>query len=122
MALVSLLVAAAVCACSKDMYTQDSDSPPPYAASAKTWVFGEQVWSDAIRLPECNKEDFDDSYDQPQCRSYSEGANTWFYYNWPFVNQRAYALCPTPWRVPTADDLEDFARLIHTLEAELGHT
>jgi hypothetical protein len=30
---------------------------PPYAASTKTWQFGEQLWSDAIHEPLCNKED-----------------------------------------------------------------
>jgi hypothetical protein len=81
---------------------------PLYAASAQTWTFGAStlVWSDAIHIPECNKDGFSNSYTDPQCRSYTEGANTWYYYNWPYVDQHAAQLCPSPWRVPTQTDLE----------------
>jgi hypothetical protein len=74
------------------------------AASTQTWTFGAStlVWSDAIHIPECNKNTFEDSSTEPQCRSY----NTWYYYNWPYVNQHAAILCPSPWRVPTKDDFD----------------
>jgi hypothetical protein len=74
------------------------------AASTQTWTFGSQTWSDAIRIPDCNKNDFTDSSTEPQCRSYTSGTNTWYYYNWPYVNENAAALCPSPWRVPSQSD------------------
>ena len=96
--------------CSKDLYPEVSEStttdPPSYAASNKIWTIGDQVWSDAIRIPDCNKTSFEHSETDPQCRSYTEGSNTWYYYNWPYVNVYASRLCPSPWRVPTRDDFE----------------
>ena len=80
-------------------------STPPFAASTQQWTFGEQTWSDAIHIPECNKSDFEDGYIAPHCRSYSEGSNTWYYYNWPYVHAHAAALCPSPWRVPSRSDI-----------------
>lgn len=79
---------------------------PPYAASTQTWVFGSQTWSDAINIPECNKNSFEDSYTKPQCRSYSRGGKTWYYYNWAYVNRHAAELCPSPWRVPSREDFK----------------
>ncbi|MDR3351395.1 MAG: fibrobacter succinogenes major paralogous domain-containing protein, partial [Prevotellaceae bacterium] len=81
------------------------------AASTQTWTFGAStlVWSDAIHIPECNKDAFEISPTEPQCRSYTEGANTWYYYNWAHVNQHATILCPSPWRVPTKDDFDVLA-------------
>jgi hypothetical protein len=94
---------------SKDLYNEGSGettpAPPTFAASNKIWTFGDQVWSDAIRIPECNKTSFEDSYTDPQCRSYTEQGGTWYYYNWPYVNAHAARLCPSPWRVPTKVDL-----------------
>ncbi|MDR3350508.1 MAG: hypothetical protein LBN98_02515, partial [Prevotellaceae bacterium] len=80
---------------------------PTHAASTHMWTFGEQTWSDAIHIPECNKDDFSRSDTEPQCRSYTEDANTWYYYNWPYVNQHAAILCPSPWRVPTIADYNE---------------
>jgi uncharacterized protein (TIGR02145 family) len=85
---------------------------PPNAASTQTWVFGDQTWSDAIHIPNCNKSSFVDSYTDPQCRSYTENSTTWYYYNWPYVNVNAVALCPSPWRVPLQSD---FGTLVSTL-------
>jgi hypothetical protein len=84
-------------------------STPPFAASAETWAFGNQTWSDAIHMPTCNKETFEGSYTDPDCRSYTSGANTWYYYNWPYVNQHAAMLCPSPWRTPTRGDFKTLA-------------
>jgi hypothetical protein len=84
-------------------YAQDT---PPYAASTHTWVFGEQTWSDVIHMPRCNKEDFTNSYTSLQCRSYTEGGNTWYYYNWAYVDANKDALCPSPWRVPSRSDMD----------------
>jgi hypothetical protein len=82
---------------------------PFYAASTQTWTIGEQTWSDAIQMPACNKENFTDSYTEPHCRSYTSGTNTWYYYNWPYVNQNAAQLCPAPWRVPSRSDYIELA-------------
>jgi hypothetical protein len=85
-------------------YAQDT---PPHAASTMTWTFGEQTWSDAIQIPECNKEDFPCSDTVPQCRSYTEDEKTYYYYyNWAYVNKNTAKLCPVPWHVPTKDDFE----------------
>jgi hypothetical protein len=91
--------------------------PPSYAASAQTWTFGSSplVWSDAIQIPECNKSDFTSSISSPRCRSYSTGENTWYYYNWTYVNTNKNTLCPSPWRVPTA---AEFATLLNSMNAD----
>jgi hypothetical protein len=47
-----------------------AQNTPPYAASAQTWTFGNQTWSDAIHMPGCNKESLIDLYD-PDCCSYT---------------------------------------------------
>jgi hypothetical protein len=77
---------------------------PPYAASTQTWTFGEQQWSDAIRIPACNKTSFMNSFTEPQCRSYTLGTNTWYYYNWPYVVANPSTMCPSPWRLPSQSD------------------
>jgi hypothetical protein len=82
------------------------DNAPPYAASNKAWMFGNSqlIWSDAIHCPECNKETFEDSYTDPQCRSYTEDGKTYYYYNWAYVDANKTTMCPDPWRVPARDD------------------
>jgi hypothetical protein len=99
-------VAIAFAGCSKD--DDDVVKTPPYAASAQTWTFGSQTWSDAIHIPECNKSGFPVSNTDPQCRSYTDGTNTWYYYNAPYVDTYAAKLCPSPWRVPANTDFEGF--------------
>jgi hypothetical protein len=94
------------------------NNPPPHAASSYVWQFGTSTltWSDAIHIPECNKSSFSNSDTSPQCRSYTSGTSTWYYYNWPYVNKNASLLCPSPWRVPAHSDLSllaiDFAAAI----------
>jgi hypothetical protein len=75
-----------------------------YAASTQTWVVGNQTWSDAILLPECDKEEF--GAVGPQCRSFTHPTTgeIWFYYNGAFVLQNTTALCPEPWHVATSED------------------
>jgi hypothetical protein len=79
---------------------------PPHAASTRTWTYGNQVWSDAIRMPECDKSDFILSNTSPDCRKKALGGGTWYYYNWSYVKVKASKLCPSPWRVPSLDDLK----------------
>jgi hypothetical protein len=95
--LLTILMLCGVC-CG---YAQNT---PPHAATTRTWTVGEQTWSDAIHIPACNKKNRMDSSTEPQCRSYTEGANTWYYYNWPYVQANAAKLCPAPWRVPDLDE------------------
>jgi uncharacterized protein (TIGR02145 family) len=113
---VLLIALAIVAGCKKDDPAPEEKAipTPPYAASAQTWTFGTSTltWSDAIHIPDCNKESFEDSYDEPQCRSYTYEGKTYYYYNWPYVDTNKSALCPDPWRVPTKDD---FAALVETL-------
>jgi hypothetical protein len=79
-----------------------AQNTPPHAASTRTWTFGEQIWSAAIQMPECNKTDFIKSDDEPDCRSYT----TFYYYNWPYVNKNKAKMCPSSWRVPTEADMK----------------
>jgi hypothetical protein len=97
--------------CNKNNEKEENIETPPYAASTQTWTFGVQIWSDAIRIPECDKSDFIDSYTIPDCRSYTDGSPTWYYYNWTYVNVNQAKMCPTPWRVPTREDYELLTRL-----------
>jgi hypothetical protein len=89
----------------------ENGETPPYAASTQTWTFGDQTWSDAIRIPACNKSDFISpdfigSITAPDCRSYTYGSTTWHYYNWPYVIANHDKMCPAPWRVPSREDFE----------------
>jgi uncharacterized protein (TIGR02145 family) len=79
---------------------------PFYAASTDTWTYGTQTWSDAIHIPNCANTGFEGSTTDPKCRSYTDGSDIWYYYNWTYVDENADALCPSPWRVPTAADFE----------------
>jgi hypothetical protein len=91
--------------------TQAARPTPAYAASTHTWTFGSSalVWSDAIQLPACNKEDFDGGTDDaPRAdgRSYTVDGKTYYYYSWPYVVANAATLCPNPWRVPAKADFD----------------
>ncbi|MDR3351183.1 MAG: hypothetical protein LBN98_06060, partial [Prevotellaceae bacterium] len=100
--------------------TQTLTATPTYAASAQTWTFGAStlVWSDAIQMPECNKDAYPNDHIYPQCRSYTSGTNTWYYYNWLYVEANKSAMCPSPWRVPAKDDMD--ALIGATNGADLG--
>jgi hypothetical protein len=78
---------------------------PPHAASTKTWTFGLLTWSDVIQMPECDKTGFIDYSSRPDCRSYTAGKSTWYYYNWSYVNTNKSMMCPAPWRIPLGTDL-----------------
>jgi hypothetical protein len=90
---------------SKAVSVTQAANVPTYAASTQTWTFGSTlVWSDAIQIPDCNKSSFTTSDTDPHCRSYTLGDNTWYYYNWAYVNTNAATLCPQSWHVPTYTD------------------
>jgi uncharacterized protein (TIGR02145 family) len=104
-------------------YTQNT---PPHAASTNTWVIEgngiSQTWSDHINVPACDKTDFDGGFfndiDENDYEvGYSDiqyGGNPkadcrnnpgyYYLYSWWYVSKNAATLCPSPWRVPTADD------------------
>jgi hypothetical protein len=109
MALVSLYAVVTFTSCLKD----ETVDPPPYAASAQTWVIGGLTWSDAIQDPACNKSDYNGgTKDNPKAdgRSYTYEGHTYYYYSWPYVNKHASRLCPSPWRVPTSADEQRVVR------------
>jgi hypothetical protein len=88
---------------------QEARTTPLYAASVQTWTFGTQTWSDAIRISTCNKTAFENNATTPQCRSHTNGANTWYYYNGTYVDANKTLMCPDPWRVPTQSDFKTLA-------------
>jgi hypothetical protein len=90
--------------CSKD--DDENEETTFYAATTQTWTFGNQTWSDAIQMPDCNKEAFEDSDTAPQGRSYTSGGKTYYYYNWVYVSANKDKMCPSPWRVPSSSDME----------------
>ncbi|MDR3184429.1 MAG: fibrobacter succinogenes major paralogous domain-containing protein [Prevotellaceae bacterium] len=123
-----LLIAAAMVGCKKDDPAKPEEKAiptPPSAASTQTWTFGTSTltWSDAIHIPDCNRESFENSYDEPQCRSYAYEGKTYYYYNWPYVDANKATLCPEPWRVPALDDFKDLVRHTAppTLQNEWGY-
>ncbi|MDR1273908.1 MAG: hypothetical protein LBK12_05095 [Odoribacteraceae bacterium] len=94
--------ALAFAGCSKE----EKVVPPPHAATTQTWSLDGKTWSDAIQMPDCNKESFEESETEPQGRSYRSGGKTYYYYNWAYVNANKNTMCPSPWRVPTRQDFE----------------
>jgi hypothetical protein len=99
---------------------KNDEATPPYAASTQTWEIANLTWSDAIHDPACDKPDFDGGTDKtPKAdgRSYTHEGKTCFYYSWPYVNEHAARLCPSPWRVPT---YEDVSRLCSTQTELIG--
>ncbi|MDR3183801.1 MAG: hypothetical protein LBT49_00125 [Prevotellaceae bacterium] len=74
---------------------------PLHFASPATYGFGSYVWSESVRMPDCKDAVFEFSDTEPHCRSYTSGANTYYYYNYAYVVQHGAAMCPAPcWSVP----------------------
>jgi hypothetical protein len=96
-----------------------AQNTPPHAASDRTFTFDDQVWSDAIRIPECNKTDFTNGPDTPpDCRSYTDSTE-FYYYNWSYLIANHAELCPPPWRMPSHRDWEKLS--VMTTWRELAH-
>jgi uncharacterized protein (TIGR02145 family) len=97
-------------------------TPPPYAATTQMWSLG-VVWSDVINHTAlCNKETFNGGTDDApvaDCRKNVEGTKG-YYYSWPFVNEHADELCPSPWRVPTSSDLAALAQSFGVIDSEFN--
>jgi hypothetical protein len=107
-ALMICMMLTAFAGCSKD--DDESAKTPPLAATTQTWAFGSLTWSDAIRDPACNKQDFDGgTQDNPLADGRSRNLNesAVYYYSWRYVNEHAATLCPSPWRVPSRADIDD---------------
>ncbi len=93
---------------------------PPRAKTNRTWLIGDQIWSDAIDF--CNKdEELLDEYNGgtygsaiADCRANPE-PEYGHLYSWPYVQNNAADLCPDGWRVPSQDDFI-------ALDIELGGT
>jgi hypothetical protein len=83
-----------------------AQNTPPHAASTRTWTFGAQTWSDAIRIPACNKKSLLESVTDPQCCSHIEHGNIFYYYNWAYVDAKNDKMCPAPWRIPSKEDFD----------------
>jgi hypothetical protein len=84
---------------------------PPTANSTTTWIFGTQLWSDFIAIPECKRapqpgEFSDINSDPPQCAAFEYEGKTHYVYNWPYMLQHAATLCPSPWQMPSKADIE----------------
>jgi uncharacterized protein (TIGR02145 family) len=89
-----------------------AQNTPPYAASAKTWTVGNQIWSDHINVPACNKKDFDsgsESNPKADCRN---NPDYYYMYSWLYVQQNAEKMCPAPWRIPTKEDFEELDKAL----------
>jgi hypothetical protein len=113
--------AAATVSCSKE--ENDDDKRPPHAASTEVWRSGGRTWSDAIHMPDCNKEDFDGgTADEPKSdgRSYTYGGKTYYYYSGLYVIQHVATMCPAPWRLPTEEDFDNLNLSAEVLGAKWG--
>jgi hypothetical protein len=79
---------------------------PFYAASGNVWSWpgNNTTWSDAIQMPGCNKDDFEESESEPQCRSHTHDGKTYYYYNYAYIIAHKDDMCPSPWKVPTGNN------------------
>jgi hypothetical protein len=88
-------------------------STPPYAVSGRIWPIGNQLWSDHINAPDCDKTSFDGGTElQPKadCR---KNPAYYYLYSWLYVYQNQNRLCPAPWRVPTREDFAELHTVMH---------
>jgi hypothetical protein len=94
--------------------TQAAYATPGYAATTQVWTFGTSplVWSDYIAtgvggtqvVPALSGDALSDT--DPQYTARVVGAETYYYYNWEYMNTNKATICPSPWRVPAATDFE----------------
>jgi hypothetical protein len=94
--------------------TQAAYATPEHAASTQVWTFGESllVWSDYIAtgvggtqvVPTFSDDPLSATNPEYTIRVVSE--NTWYYYNWTYMNTNKATICPLPWRVPVKADFQ----------------
>jgi uncharacterized protein (TIGR02145 family) len=85
--------------------TQATLGTPPYAASTKTWIVGNQVWSDHLNDPACDKTSYDGGVEGGELKADCRNNPGLFYlYSWRYGSDNEETLCPSPWRLPTPDD------------------
>jgi hypothetical protein len=79
----------------------------PEATPTEPRTCGSLAWSNALRTPVsgCTSETSLSSSMPPPAQYKDNGTEYGYYYNWSCVMLRASMLCPSPWRVPTRDDL-----------------
>ncbi|MDR2890057.1 MAG: Ig-like domain-containing protein [Alistipes sp.] len=72
--------------------------------SDRTWIVGEQEWSDAVVASACDKETFDSggypAY-KSACRNNGDYGHL---FSWPAVYRFQSEICPDGWRVPSRED------------------
>jgi len=76
--------------------------------SPQTWVVGSQTWSAPVTATFCNKSDYNGGNStamNADCRD-NPGRQSQFF-SWCMVVQYAETLCPSPWRVPNAQDFRN---------------
>jgi uncharacterized protein (TIGR02145 family) len=95
-------------------------TPPPGAASTQTWTIGTQTWSAPIQIAPagCTAATNFGSTNPPTTALYRNSglvSEAGYLYNWKCANEQSAILCPSPWRIPSKDD-------IISLDISLGGT
>jgi uncharacterized protein (TIGR02145 family) len=90
---------------------------PPGAMSTNTWTIGTQIWSDALQHApnDCVNTQDSGTSTQPTyayIRTTNLVQGSGYMYNWLCMMNNASALCPDPWRLPSADDFCTLLRSI----------
>ena len=73
----------------------------------------QQTWSDVVLVSNCIKDTWTSGNTVTECRdARGSGVNAFHghYFSWCFVMRYQHMLCPSPWRVPSANDF----RILHT--------
>jgi len=84
----------------------------PTFVSNQTWTVPgtDQVWSDAVRAPFCDKDTYQGAMpgiggaQRVDCRRSVNDAFEGHFFSWCMVMRYANELCPYPWRVPSRAD------------------
>jgi hypothetical protein len=87
---------------------------PPTAASTVTWIFGNQLWSDAIVIPECDKpaSELVDSETEQGCAAAEYNGKKYYFYNRSYFTAHEATLCPSPWQTPLVSDYEALIKAV----------
>ncbi|MDR0729894.1 MAG: DUF1566 domain-containing protein [Prevotellaceae bacterium] len=75
------------------------------------------VWSEPIRIAACDKTVWTAHSTAPMCRSDAYNGIKYYYYNWPYMDTNKKTMCPSPWRVPDADDFDALLNCLGTSPA-----